>query len=386
MEAFNFYLPTRIIGGRGAVREKAPELLKNLGSRALIITGKSSAKKSGALDDIAAALGEAGVSYELFDGMGENPLVSVCAKAGAAARENGADFIIGIGGGSALDGARASCVFAVNEFENPRDIYKLEFESALPLVTIGTTAGTGSEVDAVSVLTDDETGLKKSVSKPFMFARYAFCDYGYTLSMSLRQTVSTGLDALCHCLESWFSKNSSETSRLFSRRGVELVYPRLVEIASGNYSLQDEALREDLYHGSLWGGFALAGAGAGFPHPAGYPFTEAGIFPHGVACAVFEKAFVEHSLKSAPELWKKQLLDITGGEAPLYAMLDKLTINNVSVSREACETIIERTATNKNAKRALGGFGFEECRAIVESQFLDESQSEAFSGSWLLDR
>lgn len=382
MEKFNFYIPTQIIGGRGVVREKA-ELLGSLGRRALIVTGKSAAKKSGALDDIIAALGECGIEYDIYDGMGANPLISSCAEGGALAKAKGSEFVIGIGGGSALDGARAVCVYAANDFADPRDVYKLKFTKALPLITVGTTAGTGSEVDAVSVVTDDETGLKKSFSKPFMFAKIAFCDPAYTKSMSLRQTVSTGLDALCHCLESWFSQNSSETSRLFSRRGVELVYPRLAQIASGSYDLDDDALREDLYHGSVWGGFALAGAGAGFPHPAGYPLTEAGVLPHGVACAVFEKVFILHALAHCPAEWRRQLLDITGGEQPLCDTLDTLAAHNISASREMCELITTRTATNKNTKRALGAFTENDCRVMVEELFLDVKQTEPYAGGWL---
>lgn len=382
MDAFNFFNPTKIVGGAGVVREKA-ELFKAFGKRALIVTGKSAAKKSGALDDVSAALKECGIEYDVFDGMGANPLVSSCAAAGALAKEKGSDFIIGIGGGSALDGARAACVFAANEFDDPTDVYKLEFTTALPLVTVGTTAGTGSEVDAVSVLTSDATGLKQSISRPFMFARLALCDSTYTKSMNLRQTVSTGLDALCHCLESWFSRNSSETSRLFSRRGVELVYPRLEQIAKGDFDLNDDELRGDLYNGSLWGGFALAGAGAGYPHPAGYPLTEAGALAHGVACAVFEKAFILHALKNCPEEWRRQLLDITGGEQPLCDTLDALTIHNITLSPEMSELIISRTIKNKNAKRALGEFSEEICREMVEGQFLSAEQAEPVAGGWL---
>ncbi|MEG0752171.1 MAG: iron-containing alcohol dehydrogenase [Oscillospiraceae bacterium] len=381
MEAFNFYTPTRIIGGQGAVRERA-SLFEGFGSHAFIVTGAGSAKASGALDDVLYALGQCGISCDIYDKIGPNPLALICAQGGEAARQCGASFIIGIGGGSALDAARAVSVYAANDFASPDEIFKGEFTQALPLVTVGTTAGTGSEVDAASILTSDVNGQKQSIRKDFLFAKLAFCDYRYTKSMSLRQTVSTGLDALCHCLESWFHKGSSETSRTFSRRGAQLLYPRLEEIASGKYDLDDDGLRADLYHGSLWGGFSLTGAGAGFPHPAGYPLTEMGIFPHGVACAVFEKEFVQFSMKHCDPLWREQLLDVVGTEEKLYNTLDVLTHNNLTLSSSICDGIAHRFLDTKNARSALGTITEAEALRIVRELFLSCGQTTDCNGGW----
>jgi len=95
---FGFYMPARVLVGDGVVRENAA-LLGQLGSRCLLVTGKNSARLSGALDDVAAALDHQGIPWQVFDGIGQNPLLSSCHAAGLAAREFGADFLVGIGGG-----------------------------------------------------------------------------------------------------------------------------------------------------------------------------------------------------------------------------------------------------------------------------------------------
>ena len=159
------YMPVRCLWGKNAVAENSSEF-KMLGKKCLILTGKSGAKKSGALDDAIKALEIENIGYAVFDEIGENPLLSVCHKAGVAAREANADFLLGIGGGSVLDAAKAIAIYASNPVLSPIDIYKREYDNApLPVALIGTTAGTGSEVTAVAVLTNDETGIKKSISE-----------------------------------------------------------------------------------------------------------------------------------------------------------------------------------------------------------------------------
>ena len=384
MEKFNLYVPVNAVGGKDVVREKG-SLMAPLGKKALIVTGRHSAKLSGALDDVTAALDANGQSYVIFDEISENPLVSICARAGAVARSEGCDFIIGIGGGSSLDGARAASIFAANDYADPMDVYKLEFTKTLPLVTVGTSAGTGSEVDAASVMTADVTGIKKSVSSPLLFAKIAYCDPKYTQSMSLRQTVSTGLDALCHSIECWLSTNATEPSRMFSRRGVELVYPRLKQIASGDFDLADEQLREDLYHGSLWGGLAITGPGTGFPHAAGYKLTETGALPHGVACAVFEDAFIRHSLPAAMPEAQKQLLDIIDSLDELSAVLSVLCDNDIKISPETAEEICRRTLASGNARRTLGGLTEDDIKKYV-TPFVNAGQTEPVAGCWKYGR
>ena len=157
-------MPVKCVWGDNAVAENSA-LFAELGKKCLIVTGKSGAKLSGALGDAVSALDSQGISYTLFDGISENPLVSSCFSAGCAARECKAEFVLGIGGGSVLDACKAIAIYASNPGLAPMDIYLREYSSKpLPVALIGTTAGTGSEVTSVAVLTNDETGRKKSIS------------------------------------------------------------------------------------------------------------------------------------------------------------------------------------------------------------------------------
>ncbi|MCQ2477084.1 MAG: iron-containing alcohol dehydrogenase, partial [Clostridia bacterium] len=221
---YNVYMPVRVIYGKNAVIENSA-LLKEQGKSCLIVTGKSGAEKSGALADAKAALEKEGISYEIYNGIGENPMVSSCFEAGKKAREMKADFILGIGGGSALDASKSIAIFASNENLAPLDIYKRVYDSAsLPVVLIGTTAGTGSEVTGVSVMTNDETGIKKSISGPDCYAKLSFCDPEYTSSLPYKSTVSTTLDAFAHAVEGFFTTKCEGVVRTYAEKCIPEIY------------------------------------------------------------------------------------------------------------------------------------------------------------------
>lgn len=378
---FNFDIPVKMISGEGCVLNNSAKF-SELGKRAVIVTGAHSAKLSGALDDVTAALDKEGIAYTVFDGIKANPSLSDCKAAGDLAKSFEADFIVGIGGGSPLDAARAAAVYAAGEYERPEDIYK-DFKKTIPLICVGTTSGTGSEVDGSSVLSADGTGFKRSISGKQLYARYAFCDYRYTMSMSLRGTVSTGLDALCHALESWFSKAKTEAVLCMSRRAVELIFPWLERMSQGWFEPDNAEMRREMYYGSLWAGLSIGLVGTGFPHPMGYPLTELGGLPHGIACAVWERSFIEHSLKHCEESDKKLLLAAVGSVERLYNMLGTLTENNVTISESAVRAIGDRLSTASNTGRTLGDFSPADGEKIAKELFLKEGQSKPVEGSWL---
>lgn len=295
----NVYMPVRCINGKKAVTENSA-LLASLGKRCLIVTGKHGAKASGALDDAIGALEKENIAYTVFDEIGENPLLSVCHKAGAAARLFGADMILGIGGGSALDASKAIAIYASNGELEPFDIYKRVYDNApLPVALIGTTAGTGSEVTGVSVLTNDETGIKKSISGPDCYAKLSFCDPEYTLSLSYKSTVSTALDAFAHAVEGFFSPKCEGVIRLFAEKCIPGIYSCLKELSESK--TVDPSLREPLYYGSIYAGLVINTCGTAFPHPLGYVLTENYGVPHGMACAAFFGDFIDRCSAFAPE-------------------------------------------------------------------------------------
>ena len=299
---FSFYMPVNILGGKNALQNNK-SVFSELGKKCLIVTGSTSAKKSGALDDLTQIFNELNIEYAIFDKITENPLTVTCYEGGKIAREINADFVVGIGGGSPLDASKAVCVYATNPHIVNDGIYTETVKNPpLPLALIGTTSGTGSEVSGVSVLTR-ENGRKQSVSGKNYYAKYAFADAKYTYSVPFYTTASTALDALCHAVESAFSPRGDFLTQQFALISVKMIYPILEKLSKSN-DLPSTDDRDALYFASLYAGFALNKGGTGFPHGMGYALTEDYNVPHGLACAVFIPAYLKEAAKSKPELHK----------------------------------------------------------------------------------
>lgn len=293
----NFIMKTRIVSGCRCI-EQNRALFSDYGKRALIVTGASGAQKSGALDDVTEALRKEGIEYQIFSEAEPNPQLQTCWRGGAIARNFYAQFIIGVGGGSALDAAKAVAVFAANELQ-PNDLFSGRWSKRpLPILAVGTTAGTGSEANQYSVITVPEIGNKKSFASYECFPQIAFVDPRYPRSMSRDGTISCGLDAFCHATESYFCRTSSLLSRDMAVSAIRLLWPALLKLAQGEEL--DEADYQNLCYGSVYGGIAIAQTATAFPHSAGYPLTYFHNVPHGRATALFTGAFLRFCKKSDP--------------------------------------------------------------------------------------
>lgn len=359
------YMPVKCYWGRNAVKDNSASF-RELGKACLILTGKSSAKKSGALDDAIEALEKEEISYAVFDGIGENPLISACRSAGEAARKADADFILGIGGGSVLDAAKAVAIYASNSGLSPIDIYKREYDNApLPVALIGTTAGTGSEVTAVAVLTNDETGIKKSISGPDCYAAVSFCDPEYTESLPYKVTVSTALDAFAHAVEGFFTPKGEGILRLFAEKCIPELY-RCLKILSQTDTVPPE-LREPLYYSSIYAGLVINNCGTAFPHPLGYVLTENYGIPHGMACAAFFSPYIDRCAEFAPEKFADFVAmteDITTVKSVIASLTD---LGGIKISREEAEKYALRwqSVTPRNFTASPGGLTQKEAAEII---------------------
>jgi alcohol dehydrogenase len=188
---FNVNLPTRIISGKGCLADNK-DLLR-FGKKAVIVCGRSGAKRSGALDDVCALLDSLKTEYTVFDKIAENPPLLTCFEGGKLAKD--CDFVIGIGGGSAIDAAKAVAAFATNELSDPMDIFTADLKPSLPIVAIPTTAGTGTEANPYSVLSLPDGETKRTFNSSASWPKVAFLDPSYTLSLPYEYTISTALDA-----------------------------------------------------------------------------------------------------------------------------------------------------------------------------------------------
>ncbi len=361
----DMYMPVRLIGGENGLRAGGA-VFKALGQSCLIVTGSRSAVQSGALGQVTDVLEDVGIRYAVFDQIAENPTVSSCKQGGDKAREQAADFIIGIGGGSPLDAAKAVAIFAANPEFDTEDIYKRTVPAkALPVVLIGTTAGTGSEVTGVSVLTDDAVGMKRSISGPDCYAHTAFINPRFTDSMPMGVTVSTGLDALAHAAESWFAPRCTELSRAFSALALPKLYSALFEIYRYD-KLPGKSQRDELYEASIYAGLALNLTGAAFPHTIGYVLTEDFGIPHGRACTAFMPALIKRAnIFCRDRLWDLYYAMGTD-EDEFLEMVTVLTNVRLKIPEEKIAAYCKRwDRKNKNFINSPGGFNEKDAYLVL---------------------
>ena len=350
----SFFVPVNVITKKGCVRENAG-IFKNAGKRCLIVTGKTAAKRSGALDDLTATLAEAGIAYSVFDGIEQNPSYTSCLAAAMMAKDMGAEFIVGIGGGSPLDAAKAIAVLAACKDTSAEALYAMKWDaSPLPIIAIGTTAGTGSEVTPVAVITNPE-GRKLSIRASSLYPIAALGDASYTLSLSPAFTRSTALDALAHCLESYFNRTANDISRVFAARGITVLTEMLektAECESAPLTIED---REALYIASLYGGLAISVTGTAFPHALGYFLSEQYDIPHGNACAVYLEDFITYNASVAPEETAALLAAVgTSQEALIELIRKNLPKINVTLSADKIAALAPRFENNKSLNKCLG--------------------------------
>lgn len=368
---FNFYFPTKVISSTGCINENSA-LMKNLGKKCIIVTGGKSAKLSGALDDMENALEKEGIEYTVYDKIGPNPRLDHCHEAAQKANSFGAEFVIGIGGGSPLDAAKAVAVYAANPDFSLCDIYSQAARNkALPIVAVGTTAGTGSEVGRVSVLSHPETKRKKSIAPDDCYPALTFADPVYTHSMPYDVTVSTALDALSHVLEGYMSVKCGDIPTLFGEKAIALLWEGLTYL-NEKKTVPDADLREKLYYGSLYAGITLACCGTAFPHPLGYCLTEAYGIPHGKACTAFMGEFIDRALTYEKEKAEKALSIMNTDAESFKSIISSLTdLPEIRMSEAEILTFSKRfDPAPANFNFSPGGFTKEDMISVFRSRFL----------------
>lgn len=368
---FDFFMPSKVVSGNGCLIKNA-SLMKQFGDKCGIVTGGSSAKKSGALEDMKAALDSVGISFTVFDGIKPNPLTTDCTAAAKQFIDFGACFIVGIGGGSALDASKAVSAMTANPGMEDDDVYTRPLVNRpLPIVLVGTSSGTGSEVSAVSVLTN-KSGRKKSIKGPLLYASLVYADSRYTCSMPYSVTVSTALDALAHAVEGFFTEKCTDIPSMFADRGIPLIWKGLNFLLNNPGALPDEKLREELYMGSLYAGIVLNACGTAFPHPMGYILTENYGIPHGKACAAFMPALLDRAAIYCPDKLKRieQLTGESAAEIKRKVIL-LADIPHISMSDEMIEQYTARfiPTVPGNFLATPGSYTYQEAKDLLKSLY-----------------
>jgi len=278
---FEFMTSARIVFGAGALEQIGPAA-RQIGSRALVVTGKDASRAARLLK----LLDEAGVQVSLHR-VGSEPTVDDARAGTRVARQHGAQVVIAFGGGAALDAGKAIAALVANAGD-PMDYLEVVGKgralesSPLPCIAVPTTAGTGSEVTRNAVLTSREHRVKASMRSPSMIPRLAVVDPELTLSVPPAVTASTGLDALTQLIEPWVSVRANPMTDALCREGIVRASRSLVRAYEDG---GDRVARTDLALASLFGGLALANAGLGAAH--GFAAVLGGMLaaPHGALCA-----------------------------------------------------------------------------------------------------
>ena len=291
---FSYFLPVHVEFGCGKVN-KVGEFAKPYGKKALIVTGKSSAKKSGLYDRVVAKLNEAGIGSALFDKVKQNPLTTTAMEGAAFSKAEHCDMVIAIGGGSIMDCAKAIAFLSVNEGDiNDYIFNRKRSDNALPLILIPTTCGTGSEGNGFAVLTNPENGDKKSLRCNAIVAKVSIIDPECMMTMPKKVLASVGFDALCHSMEAYTSRIAQPFTDALSLYAMELIADNLVKVYKGEGTKEEW---EKITLASTIGGMVINTAGVTLAHGMEHPASGLKDIVHGQGLAALTPVVIEASHK-----------------------------------------------------------------------------------------
>lgn len=297
-----FYLPTKIYSERDCVKKYASQWTA-LGKKALIITGKSSAQ-NGALADVTEALKAAQVDYCIYDETEENPSIETVMKVRDYGLEEQVEFVIGIGGGSPMDAAKAIALMIAQKDKDADFLYLKGDDRALPVVEVPTTCGTGSEATPYAILTIHAQRIKSSLPHR-IYPAYALVDGKYLMSAGRNILVNTAVDALGHFIESYINVNATDYSRMICEYGMK-VWSGAKNVLIGAAVTEKDCDR--LMTASTLAGMAIAHTGTALPHGLSYYLTYECKIAHGKAVGYFLPGY----LAQARPMVRREVLGLIG--------------------------------------------------------------------------
>jgi alcohol dehydrogenase len=296
---FAFTGAKKIVFGNGTF-DTLPDHIRELkASRPLVVLDKNLAG-TGFRDRVKEILNKEGFKMTLFDKQVEaEPRLELADEGAKAALKGNCDIVVGIGGGSAMDVAKAVAVLAANK-NKASDYLGLNKVPGpgLPKIMVPTTAGTGSEVTYTSVFVRQNLKKKEGMNSPYLYPDLALLDPTLTLTLPPVATASTGIDALCHAIESYTSVNASPMSEMFSLEAIALISANLRTCVHEGANLE---AREQMLLGSLYAGLGLANAGVGAVHSLSYPLGGKYGVSHGLANTIMLPYVMSFNLPGALE-------------------------------------------------------------------------------------
>lgn len=378
-----FYLPVEVITGCGCLSQLG-EVVVRQGERALIVCGTHFVRRSGLLDRVIDLLHAENVRETVFDGVTGEAGLPVVEVGIALARKEECQVFIGLGGGSAIDTAKAIAGLvglpgSVWEYHGGRALEG----PGLPFIAVPTTAGTGAEATKNAVLIDPKQGVKKSIRDDSWFARTALVDPDVTLSMPPDITANTGSDALCQAIESFTSIGATPITDALAARAIELTGRNLLRAWSSG---DDIVARERMSMGSLMAGMAMASARLGGVHGMAHPLGSHCHIPHGLVCGLLLPYTMEYNLGYVTEKYAKvaRLMGETTRhltpQAAARRAVDRVRelmtqigipahLSELEVNKDQFDLIIRESLPSGSLKHNPRPLGAEDVRHILEAAF-----------------
>lgn len=346
MKDFNYHQTTRIIFGKGRISELA-EVVLQYGEKVLLVTTPANIPELRyQYDRIKNILQKRGILVAHYDGVIPNPTVDIISEGAKIARSFGAEVVIGIGGGSSMDSAKAISVEATHNgtswdylfFKTPQpDPSKL-----LPVIAVSTTSGTGSQVTQVAVITNPKSRDKSALVNNNLYPQVCIVDPELILSAPQKVTSTTGFDVLCHAFESTIHPNCGAYVDLLAWEAISIVKEYLPRVLS---NLNDLRAREKMAWADTLAGLCIANAGTTLPH--GMAMAVGGMYPHvahGEALAILYPAFSEFTWEAA----NKQFARLAKILNP--SLISMSEMNAASKCAEEIEKFLDILELNKTLK------------------------------------
>lgn len=292
----HFVIPNHTVVGTNVLSEAAP-LLKKMGNKAFIVTGRHVAV-SDMMKQLTALLNENGIDCVIFDGITGEPTDTMIENGVEMLKSSGCDFIIGIGGGSPLDSAKAIAAMAVNEGSIADYNGKEITGEILPLAAIPTTAGTGSEATKFTVITDSEKGIKMLLKGDVLVPKLAIVDSSFTVGAPKSVTSATGLDALTHAVEAYTSRKAFSMTDTLAVSAVK----RIMKYLPIAYKELDNSLaREQMSIAALEAGICINNSSVTIVHGMSRPIGALFHVPHGMSNAMLLKECLSFAVSGSYE-------------------------------------------------------------------------------------
>ena len=359
-----FFAPGKIIFGPGGLSQVGEEA-KRLGSKVLVVLGRSAMRKSGALDRLTHLLTENNLEYIIYENILSDPTVETVDTGASFARKGSCNLVIALGGGSVLDTGKAISAMVTNE-GSVADYQEIEGKGRkfqykpVPFIAIPTTSGTGSEATINAVITNTELGLKKSTRDPWLIPELALVDPELTLSLPPHITAICGGDALTQCIEAYLGKKSQEITDALALHAIGLIGKSLVKAVKEGKNLE---ARKDMAMGALFSGLCLSNSGLGAAHAISHPLGVYYKIPHGLSCAVllpyvmeFNLPVVTKKLAKIAECLGENISSLSETEAAQRAVENiKEILSAVGIKKNLSEWKIKEKDFSQLIKGAKGG-------------------------------